>query len=84
MGSGRGHSDFLISSALQKAVQRADLTMTGSIGFDIGSDFSHFPPFETTSDYLNPPPLSACLDCEFPTFLQSVTRNRILIVLGAC
>jgi hypothetical protein len=26
-----------------KAVQCADLTMTGSIGFDIGSDFSHCP-----------------------------------------
>ena len=48
----------------QKAVQCAALTMTGSIGFDIGSDFSHCPPSETMRDYLNPPLIRGCLDCE--------------------
>ena len=51
MESTRGHSVFLISSTFCKAVQCANLTMTVSMGFDIGSDFSRRPPSETTRDY---------------------------------
>jgi hypothetical protein len=64
MGSARGHSVFLMYSTFWKAVQCAALTVTGSIGFDIGSDFSHCPPSATTRDYLNPPLIRGWLNCE--------------------
>jgi hypothetical protein len=58
MGSARGHSVFLISAPFRKLFN-VRLNHDGTIGFDIGSDFSHCPPPGTMRDYLNPPLIRA-------------------------
>ena len=54
--------------SLRESCSMCSPNHAGSIGFDIGSDFSRCPPSEITRDY--PPLISGWLDCESELILR--------------